>query len=227
MAEDQEIWVPLRKAVTAVADAYHAELKGDYSESRREAISALCRRLGTSFIKSRAILYALTEDSEENQQHTSPTKIDPAFWVLLRDANNISVLHEDWVSGEFAFHISATETSPGLFGMATGVEVTTDYWPVVGLTPHSPAWMKGQKIAGAGRYAEFMKQFGARRPLPQTMLEQWWKDLSSEARAVGQEDLLDLCRSAFPRHDITRDRIRKLTGPRKRGPKPFSGKPSA
>lgn len=227
MPNDSRNWVPLRKAVAVVADAYHAEIKGDYCDARLQAIAALQRRLSTRFIRSRAVLYSLVEDNEETAQATFPTEMHSIFWILFRSADDVQVMLEDWVSGDFSYHIPATESRLGLSGFATGVEVTTEYWPIVGSVPHSLAGTQGKEPDCAGPFTEYLKRNDGKRPLPQAMLNQWWNDLSGELRELGQEDLLDLCRSAFSRYDITRERIRELTGPRKRGPKPLSGKTTA
>lgn len=63
--------------------------------------------------------------------------------------------------------------------------------------------------------------------LPDATLQAWWDALSDDAQSLGQDELWALCRTAFPRHAISRDRIRALAGPRKRGPKGIRGKPTA
>ena len=64
-------------------------------------------------------------------------------------------------------------------------------------------------------------------PLSDAHLKEWWKRLSPEGQAEPQDDLLAMCRAAFPDRHISRQRIRDLTGPRKRGKKPISGKATA
>lgn len=67
----------------------------------------------------------------------------------------------------------------------------------------------------------------SRVPLSEAHLKDWWKCLGPEGQAEPQDDLLAMCRAAFPDRYISRERIRRLTGPRKRGRKPFSGKATA
>lgn len=63
--------------------------------------------------------------------------------------------------------------------------------------------------------------------LPDAHLKSWWDRLSPEAKAKPVKDLLAMCRAAHSDRHISRQRIRDLTGPRKRGKKPFSGKATA
>ena len=58
-------------------------------------------------------------------------------------------------------------------------------------------------------------------------LHGWWQALDSGTQSLPQDELLAISKAAFPRKFISRERIRELTGPRKRGKKPFSGKPTA
>lgn len=64
-------------------------------------------------------------------------------------------------------------------------------------------------------------------PLSDAHLKDWWKRLSPEGQARSQDDLLSMCRAAFPDRYISRQRIRDLTGPRKRGKPPNRQKPMA
>ncbi len=57
------------------------------------------------------------------------------------------------------------------------------------------------------------------------LLEKWWKSVGVERReSMSIEDLLADARAANRDCRISRDQIREIAGPRKRGPKRFSGK---
>lgn len=63
--------------------------------------------------------------------------------------------------------------------------------------------------------------------LSKIALHGWWQALDPATRSLPQDELLVISKAAFPGKFISRERIRELTGPRKRGKKPFSGKPTA
>lgn len=65
------------------------------------------------------------------------------------------------------------------------------------------------------------EQIGSPLPLSQSDLRRWWDRLDGNGKAKPQNDLLAMCRAAFPGRSISRQRIRDLTGPRKRGKKPI------
>lgn len=71
------------------------------------------------------------------------------------------------------------------------------------------------------------KSFGKLPRLSNVALNGWWDGLSPETRSLPQNELLAIAKSTFPAKFIARDRIRELTGPRKRGKKPNSGKTPA
>jgi hypothetical protein len=62
-------------------------------------------------------------------------------------------------------------------------------------------------------------------PLPRAKLEDWWRvtNGATQTTLMSENDLLKQVRAAFPSHQISRDRLRKLRGPQKRGKKPFRG----
>jgi hypothetical protein len=60
-------------------------------------------------------------------------------------------------------------------------------------------------------------------PLSQAKLEQYWAKQSDSLRHDSQVRIINAARDAFPENHISRDRIRELIGPRKRGPKPIRG----
>lgn len=63
--------------------------------------------------------------------------------------------------------------------------------------------------------------------LPDGLLASWWEWLDDGERSLGHDLLWDLARASFPRHSISRQRIRELDPHRKRGPKPIRGKNTA
>ena len=54
-------------------------------------------------------------------------------------------------------------------------------------------------------------------------LERWWASKAVIRAKLSQEELLTLIRAAFPANQVSRERIRELSGGRKRGPKTFGG----
>jgi len=57
-------------------------------------------------------------------------------------------------------------------------------------------------------------------PLSDAELQKWWGKRANVRDSLTQDDLLVLIRSDYPDNHISRDRLRALTGERKRGPKP-------
>jgi hypothetical protein len=55
-------------------------------------------------------------------------------------------------------------------------------------------------------------------PLPNSDLQTWWKSKAAIRDSLSQDELLALVKAKFPDNHISRDRIRALTGSRKRGP---------
>lgn len=56
-------------------------------------------------------------------------------------------------------------------------------------------------------------------PLSQSNLDLWWNKKAAVRESLSEAELLALVRGAHPNNFISRDRIRELMGPRKRGPK--------
>ena len=59
--------------------------------------------------------------------------------------------------------------------------------------------------------------------LSDAKLQQWWTAKAAVRESLTLEELLTLARAAFPDNHIARDRIRELSGDRKRGRKPIGG----
>ncbi len=57
--------------------------------------------------------------------------------------------------------------------------------------------------------------------LPQAKLDQWWAKQGVAIHAQTEIEILNAVRAAYPKNHISRDRVRKMIGPRKRGPKAF------
>lgn len=55
-------------------------------------------------------------------------------------------------------------------------------------------------------------------------LQAWWKGLPDDTKDLSQVALLQIAKEAFPKNQVSRDRIRAFTKGRKRGPRPFGGK---
>lgn len=56
-------------------------------------------------------------------------------------------------------------------------------------------------------------------PLSESNLRKWWDSKAKVRDDLSQDELLTIARFKFPDNHISRDRIRNLTGARKRGPK--------
>ncbi|QNO27641.1 hypothetical protein EEB18_001190 [Sphingopyxis sp. OPL5] len=61
---------------------------------------------------------------------------------------------------------------------------------------------------------------GDKPPLSEAELQKWWTKRATIRDSLTQDELLALIRVAYPDKHISRERIRALTGERKRGPKP-------
>ncbi len=57
--------------------------------------------------------------------------------------------------------------------------------------------------------------------LSDAALNSWWEWQDDQTRALGHDELWSLCQASFPRHTISRERVRALDSARKRGPKPI------
>lgn len=64
-------------------------------------------------------------------------------------------------------------------------------------------------------------------PLSDTALNKWWESLADVRDSLSETALQSKIREKYPNKFVSRDRLRKLIGSRKRGPKPFRGKSSA
>lgn len=67
----------------------------------------------------------------------------------------------------------------------------------------------------------------AAKRLSDKALMSWWDKLKSKRDSMTQDQLLAHCREAHPDRTISRERVRALTGARKRGRPPIRGKTSA
>lgn len=230
MSDEQEEWMPLRQAVTEVADAYHKHLRGDYGAAIDTAREAIHRRLNNLFVESRAARWVVAfgpfGDRESTLSSDTPSKIAHEFWGIFSRAGREpsgQIITSDWIAGEYAFSFEATpddESTFDAYGFALGIEVTRRGLPLIG-----DDWQNN----GPPNLDNYPRRYspdgrGIRKPLPQAMLEEWWRNLDDALRSHPEADLLDSCRACFQRHYVSRQRVRDLMGPRKRGPKPISGK---
>lgn len=60
--------------------------------------------------------------------------------------------------------------------------------------------------------------------LPDPQLNRWWARVAAQAATMTGAELLKAVRLQYPNNSISRNRVRVLMGPRKRGKKPFGGK---
>ena len=64
----------------------------------------------------------------------------------------------------------------------------------------------------------------AKKPnLSAAELNKWWESMASSREQLSQEQLITLVLAKYPENCVARDRIRELSGGRKRGPKVFGG----
>ena len=54
-------------------------------------------------------------------------------------------------------------------------------------------------------------------------LNKWWESMAASREQLSQEQLITLVRAKYPENYVARDRVRELSGGRKRGRKGFSG----
>lgn len=78
----------------------------------------------------------------------------------------------------------------------------------------------GHKPAPAPADAPIASSDASKPRLSESDLQKWWNKRANVRNSLSQDELLILIRAAYPENQISRDRIRALTGERKRGPKP-------
>lgn len=229
-----EAWIPLRQAVAEVAAVYHEALKGDYGEARERAIEALQHRMELNGLDARAPSFGFQFKSGGKivEKWTTPKggkgMIPGTFWAVLATAD--CVRRNDWVAGEFVFSrnwhlldqgdekdaITEDFALSSAFGYAAEVEVSRRGLPLLDPSAiHFDNLLENELMSN-------------RLPaISKALLNAWWTGLQNEVKQLTQDDLWSLCRAHFPNKSISRERIRELTGPRKRGPKPIRGEMTA
>jgi hypothetical protein len=233
LTDDQEEWIPLRQAVAEVATVYHEALKGDYYEARQSAIKTIQHRLCSGIITARCRSYGLryyrkdgrvkalsphkNDDPDKPLIESDFKRIPLRIWFYISNSPVVPKRKRaDWVVGDFSFnfeHEFFSRERWDVVGYAVEVEVSKRGLPF-SRSFQINSLFNSQMVSDIGR---------EQRTLPQAMLDSWWSNLDDEAKELGQDDLLDLCRAAFPRHNVSRERVREIAGPRKRGPKPKRG----
>lgn len=64
-------------------------------------------------------------------------------------------------------------------------------------------------------------------PIAEAKLLRWWESTKANCHSLPEKDILAAAKAAFPKNMVSRQRVRDLIGPRKRGPKGFSAKAPA
>lgn len=77
--------------------------------------------------------------------------------------------------------------------------------------------VRGQVRKFLGTGSSPYRQETNKTPLPEADLKAWWDELSTEQRNMSREKLWELAKNSHPNHEITRERVRGLGGPRKPG----------
>lgn len=160
-------------------------------------------RLG--FLSARAVL-AQGSDGRHNQDDWAwqfrEWDIPSWFWEKFTSAECSS---QDWETGTF----SGRANGPGKIRLVTlsGVHFLRTTLAALAAAAYQP-----DTRTGDGNPPTMP-------PLSQANLEIWWNKKIAIREALSEAELLALVREAHPNNFISRDRVRELMGPRKRGPK--------
>lgn len=193
-------WIESDGAVQLVAVA--AKISTD------DALAAIIHCCGNQLVDAwcKSLTWQYSGRFEE-EGHLDETVMPYWFWMTCARHPDAIL---NWRSGSFA--------GPG--------EIDQDY---------CQAQAKGvafdrSSLSNATEYASRLKPASSaalpesadadRPPLSESELRKWWDKRATVRDSLSQDDLLTLVRAAYPDKQISRDRIRILTGERKRGPKP-------
>lgn len=136
------------------------------------------------------------------------------FWRMLERSKDKG--SRDWLSGDFEYEYYDEYLTSTVVGKLFDVFITAC---------RLPGWENRGTSKDSSKVAK--KEGNIAPRLSDAALRMWWNGLSLEARNLPQLELVDLCKAAFPRYSVSRDRIRELDPGRKRGPKPISGETTA
>lgn len=101
MANDSEEWIPIREAVSQVAEAYAKELRETFPIAREHAIAALLRSLRLNRCRGKATEWGVRLDGRKARWITSDKtgpEIPATIWMFFELASE--KVHFDWVSGD-------------------------------------------------------------------------------------------------------------------------------
>lgn len=245
---ENEEWVLAGDALRETIEFYLAAGDGDRSVAVKAALAAIRRRLENLEIVARARRwhYSVSYDGVDDpdlagflgksvtcQDHTDVI-FHGFWWALEQAARKMSEPDDDswpqehcatmdWVAGDFEFR---SWTSVRLGPMKS----TTVEGEARGVCFNRSGLPGTNRIQGVspGALRRPIRRRDPHPNLPNAALQSWWQALPDETKHLPIDHaLVPLCRAAFPPHYISRDRIRELTGPRKRGPKPSRGKETA
>lgn len=123
------------------------------------------------------------------------------FW---KDFTSEGSSSQDWQSGRFA----GRGIGPGNVKcvVLSGVHFLRD--SLAALAPPSPL-----------KDSDTIDPEALKPPLSQASLERWWSKKEAIRESLSEAELMVLVRAAHPDHFISRERVREIMGPRKRGPK--------
>lgn len=237
---EKEEWVLAGHALRDAVELYVAAGNGDRLLATTDAISALRYRLKSGWLWARAPRWTHSVNyngvAEELAATLHPSHIQgsdediigPEFWWNLEQAElaepdewSTARVRMDWVSGDIEFRLESRVdegpvSSVTVSGLAIGLCFNRS-----GL-PTTPRITSGGPV---GKVRSMQRNENPR--LPEAMLQAWWSGLDEEAKSLPQRALEDICRGSFPRHHVSRDRIRALIPSRKPGPKPLCDKTPA
>lgn len=227
-------WQPAEIAFSQVKRFYEGSGR-DKLEAEEQAQTAILRRLlrGGAFARIRnadaRIMYDLTLFPGENLRkrrgsviHWGHLNGDNAlpkgvisrnFWRMLNRSGSSSL--RDWHAGDFEFDFEDEKLECQVVGKLLDALIS-----VCKLPGYDRGLDKSVKAKNRFNAAESPR-------LSEFALQNWWCSLDAETQRLPQTQITELCKAAFPRNSISRDRIRALDPGRKPGPKPIGEEATA
>ena len=160
-------------------------------------------------MNGRAVLSELTWEADAHRLDVNEREWDIPLW-FWRNFSTSTESTLDWIRGSFSGETMHQGFTAKV--ILTGIHLQKSSLEII------IARKELYKVSGK-----------AARPTPlsQSDLKKWWQSIAHVREFISEEQLLSKGRDNFPQHFISRDRLRELMGPRKRGPKPIRGKSSA
>lgn len=171
-----------------------------------------------SDIPIRTLIYHMTKEniaSLSDEEAISLNNSDP--YLTYIEAAMVREYLQEWDEEDDFFSVPPQPSMPTEQKCETGVE-----FPVRSTsTPRDSTVRQG--CVG-------LAQKGSRHPqVSPAALKSWWATWSNDPTSTyaSEKQILEAVKQAFPDNSVSRDRVRELRGPQKRGPKPFSDKSTA